>query len=227
MLLPILTPSTLLFSCPTPSCIWLVLPGPSAGWRAVWHAVVLRAVGNWTPRVVVLVVFCSLPGSRISIVLVSLCSRVWILIPFPVILLLRAAFKVVIHTCSQGSATRANWRVECMWIWCPGSGWLVTVRWVLARLVTIVGRLVTITWRLRRLIAVSRGLGWLVTLSWGNIGLDRGLIPFGRGFLVWTHRWLVTLSRFCIVVFLHGGLLIGLIWVCRLTAIFLLVVVTW
>ena len=109
-----------------------------------------------------------------------------------------------------------------MWIRCPGSGRLVTVGWVLARLVTIVGRLgglVTITWRL--------GLRWLVTLSWGNIGLDRGLIPFGRGLLVWTHRWLVTFSRFCIVVFLHGGLLIGLIWICRLTAIFLLVVGTW
>ena len=108
-----------------------------------------------------------------------------------------------------------------MWIWCSGSGW------VLARPVTIVGRLgglVTITWRL---IAVSRGLGWLVTLGWGNIGLDRGLIPFGRGLLVWTHRWLVALSRFCKVVFLLGGLLIGLIWGCRLAVIFLLVVGTW
>ena len=111
-----------------------------------------------------------------------------------------------------------------MWIWCSGSGL------VLARLVTIVGRLgglVAITWRLRWLITVSRRLRWLVTLSWGNIGLDRGLIPFGRGLLVWTHRWLVALSRFCKVVFLLGGLLIGLIWGCRLAAIFLLVVGTW
>ena len=77
------------------------------------------------------------------------------------------------------------------------------------------------------MIAISRGLRWLITLSWGNIGLDRGLIPFGRGLLVWTHRWLVTFSRLCIVVLLHRGLLIGLIWICRLTAIFLLVVGTW
>ena len=104
-----------------------------------------------------------------------------------------------------------------MWIWCSGSGWLVTI-------VGRLGGLVAITWRL---ITVSRGLGWLVTLGWGNIGLDRGLIPFGRGLLVWTHRWLVALSRFCKVVFLLGGLLIGLIWGCRLTVIFLLVVGTW
>ena len=104
-----------------------------------------------------------------------------------------------------------------MWIWCSGSGWLVTI-------VGRLGRLVTITWWL---ITVSRGLRWLVTLGWGNIGLDRGLIPFGRGLLVWTHRWLVALSRFCKVVFLLGGLLIGLIWGCRLTVIFLLVVGTW
>ena len=221
----LLTPSALFFSNPTPPCIWLVLSGPSPAWRPICHAVVLRAVSNWTPRVVVLVVFCSLPGSRISIVLISFCGRVWIFVPFAVIFILRTALKVVIGF--QSSTTWANWRVECMWIWCPGSGGLVTVSWVLARLVTIVGRLVTITWRLRRLIAIGRGLRWLITLSWGNIGLDRGLIPFGRGLLVWTHRWLVALSRFCKVVFLLGGLLIGLIWGCRLAVIFLLVVGTW
>jgi len=228
------SPSTLLFSCPTPACIWLVLPGPSPGWRPVRHAVVLRAVGDWTPGVVVLIVFCGIPGSRIAIVLISLCCRVWILVPFPVILLLLlciTALIIVIHIGPEGSTTGSNWRIECMWIWCPGSRRLVTVGWVLARLViTIVGRLgrlVTIAWRLRRLITVGRGLRWLVTLSWGNIGLDRGLVPLGRGLLVWTHRWLVALGRVCIVVFFHRGLLIGLIWACRLTAIFLLVVGTW
>jgi len=230
------SPSTLLFSCPTPACIWLVLPGPSPGWGPVRHAVVLRAVGDWTPSVVVLVVFSGLPGSRIAIVLISLCCGVWILIPLPVILILLlllciTALGVVIHIGPKSSTTGANWRIECVWIWCPGSCRLITVCWVLARLViTIIGRLgrlVTIAWRLRRLITVGRGLGWLVTLSWGNIGLDRVLIPLGRGLLVWTHRGLVALGRFCIVVFFHRGLLVGLIWACRLTAIFLLVVGTW
>ena len=63
----------------------------------------------------------------------------------------------------------------------------------------------------------------LVSLSWGNIGLDGGLVTFGRGLLVWTHRWLVTLGRVCIGVFLNRGLLIRLIGASRLPTIFLLI----
>ena len=214
-----LTKSVFFFSSPTTTCIRLILPRPTSRRKPVRHAVVLRAVGNRTPRVVVLVLFRRVPRSRIAIILIWKICGVRIFVIIPIILLFSALIFVVVDIRTKGSSTRSDWRVTDVWIWCSGSG-LVIICWIL-------GGLVAIAWWLTRSITVRRGLRWLIAFGWGNIRLDWGLVAFGGGFLIWTHRWLVTLCRTTIVVFLNRGLLIGLIRTCRLAAVFLLVGIWW
>ena len=220
-----LTKSVFFFSSPTTTCVRLILPRPTSRRKPVRHAVVLRAVGNRTPRVVVLVLFRRVPRSRITIILIWKICGVRIFVIIPIIFVFSALVFVVIDIRSQGSTTRSDWRVTSVWIWCSGSG-LVVIR-SLVTICWILGRLEAIAWWLTRSITVRRGLRWLIAFGRGNIRLDWGLVAFGGGFLIWTHRWLVTLCRTTIVVFLNRGLLIGLIRTCRLAAIFLLIGIWW